>query len=245
MDSNDILLSKTKNLILAVNRGRPFAFTDFLSFEEQKIVENYFKSNKMQFVSYGGFDDAERLIFALYSDFEPLKSDYPLISITFEIPSKAKIEHRDVLGALMSLGIKREMIGDIIFYQSKCIFFVLSKIAEYLLFNFTSVKNITVSPCVYGEEIIFKRDFEEYDVICTSMRLDCVLSEILCYSRSKTCDVIESGLVYLNGLQMIKKDKQLQEGDVFSVRKKGKYKIDSVVGKTKKDRIKLKIFKYI
>lgn len=240
-----MVLSRIKNSIDAVKRGRPFDFSFFLTYEQQKVVCDYISANGMQFTCYGGYSDSERVIASVFFDEQPETYQFPIIPIAFKIPNKAVLEHRDVLGSLMSLGVKRELFGDIIFYNDFCIFFVECRMIDYILNNFTAVKNYKVEPFVFEEVIEYKRAFEEVFSITSSMRLDCVLSELVSISRTRSSELIESGFVFVNGTECVKKDKLLNVNDILSVRKKGKFKISEVVGKTKKDRIKLKILKYI
>ena len=51
------------------------------------------------------------------------------------ISSNAEFTHRDILGSLMGLGIKREMIGDIIINEDKAQFFCHNSISEFVEFN--------------------------------------------------------------------------------------------------------------
>lgn len=244
MDDTKILKSRIDDIISALNRGRIFDFTYFLNYEQASLVISYLSFSKIKYRCFGGFEESERVIIAPFSEYEPSDDDFPIVPISFEVPSKVEIIHRDVLGALMSLGIKREMIGDIIFFENICVVFSHKKICQYLISKLVSVKNIKIKPYVYEEKIEFIREFDEISVISSSMRIDCLISEIIFVSRTKASELIEGGLVFLNGNQCCKKDRIVSENDIISIRKKGKYRVASILGKTKKDRIKLQILKY-
>ncbi len=75
--------------------------------------------------------------------------------------------------------------------------------------------------------------------------MDNVVSNIGSMSRSKAQDFIKSGNVKLNWSNDISRNRLLEEGDVLSLRGKGKYKISGIVGHSKKGNIVLEIDKYI
>lgn len=245
MDELQILLSKAKNLVYAVDRGRPFAFTPFLNIEQQSEIKNFFLQNKVKCVTYGGYNDSERNVVAVYSESAPESFDFPFSPIGFPLSSKAEISHRDVLGSLMSLGIKRELIGDIIFFENLCVFFADNKIIEFILQNFVSVRTFSVKPEIYTGEINFARKYEELLRTVSSMRLDCIVSEITGTSRTRSSELILSGFVTVNASECLKKDRTLDVGDIISVRRKGKFKVQEDLGRSKKDKIRLKVLKYI
>jgi len=242
---NKLLLSHIDDLINAVKKGRRFAFTPFLSIDQISDVIGYLGNRNIDFCLYGGYEDAERCIVGLGSDSPPEKYHFPLVSLEFMLNSNVDISHRHVLGSLMSLGIKRECIGDIVFTDDKCVFFVEAKIAEYIQLNLLSVSKLRVEVSLSDLDIDLSRSFEECSCIVASMRLDCIISELARKSRSYACELIEHGLVFVDGVQCQKKDKLIDAGSVISIRRIGKFKIDTIDGKTKKDRIKLKILKYI
>ena len=56
--------------------------------------------------------------------------------------SKNKYEHRNYLGGLMKLGIKREKIGDIIIHDNFCQVIVDNSICDFLTLNLNKVSRI-------------------------------------------------------------------------------------------------------
>ena len=43
------------------------------------------------------------------------------------------LSHRDILGSLMALGIKRETVGDILIEEGRAVVFVCGDVKEYIL----------------------------------------------------------------------------------------------------------------
>lgn len=243
-DEQRLFLSKIEDMAVSVQKGRYCAFSRFQSMEEQFVSERVAAKYNLNVKKFGGYDDAERAIVTYFNGDEPDSSTFPLVAIRFLCQRFDDLSHRDVLGALMSLGIKRETIGDIIFTDGFCVIFVYESMAEFIVQNLVSVRKYKISPEIYYGEIVYERQYEALFCTVTSMRLDCIVSELASMSRSSASECIEAGFVNLNGCQCMKKDKTVDTGDILSVRKKGKFKINEIVGKTKKDRYKLSILKY-
>ena len=130
IDEQKLLVSKIEDLIYAVSRGKAYSFTHFLSLEEQAVAENVAKRNKIGCYKFGGYDDCERSILSFYIVDKPEIYLFPYTVLTFKIKDGCEINHRDVLGALMSLGLKREVIGDILFSKAIFYIFTLDSIAD-------------------------------------------------------------------------------------------------------------------
>ena len=114
-DDERFLASRLKELSKrSYNRGI-WTYSDFLTMAEQALVS---LSAENEFELVGGFDAAERRLVIFGSEdscgyqFEP-----PIKVVKIEPVSKKfsdALTHRDFLGAIMSLGIKREVLGDIV-----------------------------------------------------------------------------------------------------------------------------------
>ena len=243
-DTN-IFLSHIEDLIASVKRGRKFSFSMFLNEEQQSFVFNHAKKSGVCFSLYGGYDFAQRCIAGFSLGEKPDDYVFPITVLSFDIGGRVSIAHRDVLGSLMALGIKRECIGDILFSTNKCYIFVQSKIADYILSNLFTVSSYHIDLCIHEGDLDFERSFEERFCIVSSMRLDCIISELASLSRTRSAQIIEDGAVFINGEQCLKKDKTVLVGNVISIRHIGKFIISSEDGLTKKNRIKLKILMYI
>ncbi len=245
IDSNKILMSHLGDLISSVKKGRKYSFSLFLNIDEVSCAHCLAKANDVEYRIYGGYEDAERCMIGFGCDEAPEDYLFPISTVSFSLRNNSLINHRSVLGSLMSLGIKRECIGDIVFKDDFCYFFADSKIVDFLLINFTVVSSMHVEPVIVTDHIDFVKEFEHDCVTVSSLRLDCVVGELAKKSRSVSAELIESGMVYLNSVQCQKKDKIISDYDVISIRRIGKFKIDGVGGYTKKNRIKVNILKYI
>ena len=79
---------------------------------------------------YGGYEDSERKVLGLY--FYDEIEDFPVTALEITFRKADKLTHRDFLGALMSLGIERDTVGDILVEDGRCVVFVKSEISSYI-----------------------------------------------------------------------------------------------------------------
>ena len=195
---------------------------------------------------FGGGDDAERVILGFYPDFSELEnSDFPITPL--KILNLGNLSHRDVLGAILGLGIKREMVGDIYFDDGIAVIICESSIADYIMFNLKSVgkQNVTVTVCDWNKSFSLRHKFETIKIIVASLRLDAVLAAACKMSRNDANRHILSENVNVNFCVEKNPDKKVTSGDVISVRHHGRFAVSEVTGETKKGRIILEVKKYI
>lgn len=250
-----LLVSKIIDKVEMCKKRNIVTNTDFLSMYEIKIAENILNSMKCNYVFFGGFEEASRVIAIIY----PEKLNERLIEdcykdiieiIRVELPNSLKGQylHKDYLSGVMKLGIKREKCGDILVDNTGADIIVLKEIADYLE---TNLKNLTR----FSKSKINKVDLseikqveikkQEIKIIVQSIRLDSIIAQLVNTSRTKAVDIISQGRVYINYENEIKNDKILNVGDILVIRGKGKFEFTSVEGNTKKNRFVLIFKKYV
>lgn len=211
-----------------------------------KSVLNYFSDTS--YLITGISKNAERKAI-LVSPFEidEIESPYDYFTVLRGEIKSGSINHRDILGSLMAIGINRNKIGDIYMDEKYVYIIIKQEIKKYIVQNFTSIKNITISfesvDLKVIEECSLK--FEKARIITSSMRVDNVVSNIGSMSRSKALDFIKVGNVKLNWRKETNKNRLLDKDDILSLRGKGKYRIAGIVGYSKKGNIVLEIYKYV
>ncbi len=148
------------------------------------------------------------------------------------------VDHRKVLGSLMSLGLKRSKFGDILTQDERIQIVVAKEIADYVRMNLTAVGKATISllEIPMYELLNVIEEWTEQTITVSSLRLDVVLSSILNVSRQKVQVLIENGLVKVNWKQIEQSSFECKENDVLSVRGYGRSKLHSIEGKTKKEK---------
>lgn len=194
-------------------------------------------------VLFGGFEDAERKMVAFVSDFEePL---FPISVIKVTSPRLKNLSHRDFLGSILGLGIKREKCGDIIITEDECYVFLHSDVSSFVVNSLTKVgrEGVKVQEVSLSEIVLPQRNFEPVTGTVASLRLDAVVSLFIGKGRGACCEFISAGLVFVNGVCALKNDMHLADGDVISVRGRGKA-ILQTGGRSKKDRLFITLNKY-
>lgn len=240
-DELSILKNRFKELYdRSRNRGIYF-YSDFLNLYEQTVLYNEIKYG---FTLYGGFPDAERKIAVFGTSEDSGYEPQPPITLICVSPLSQKfsdeLTHRDFLGSLMGLGIKRETLGDIIITDNKGYIFCLENMAKFIIDNLISVKrtSVTCEICESLPESAQPKPTEKL-LIVSSMRLDAGISAVYNISRSKSSALIEGEKVFINGKLVNSISKTVEIGDTVSVRGYGRFRYTDISGGTKKGRTRI------
>lgn len=214
--------------------------TSFLDPRGQYILEVIVGSFEDMKVSYFGGQSAERkraIIAPSY--FEPTEGDFEEVLIQINYPEKfVSIQHQHVLGTLMSLGIEREQVGDILVGDT--IQFVLTKQLEsYIMMELTKIKGATVKldSIPFKDMIQSVENWKSHGSTVSALRLDVVLKEMIHKSRAIAKQLIEKKRVKVNHTIIDSPDFQVQINDLLSIQGFGRAQITDVGGRTKKDKI--------
>ena len=248
MSDEELLLRKRLIELSARSAARGvYESTDFLSLAGQSVLHALENAGEVSPAAlYGGTAQAERVIAVFGTEAECGYEYIPEISYLAVSPKNEKfgdeLSHRDVLGALMSLGIKRELTGDIYTQGKNAYIVVLSSIAGYIAENLTSIRHTDVACSVLdalpGDVGVHIR---EDCHISTSERLDCILSAVYNISRSAAKELFDKERVYVNGSLRKSASAPVKPGDVVSLRGKGKFVFLGQDGETKKGRLKIRV----
>lgn len=244
LQENERLKKRFKELSERSDTQCRTVFSDFLNLDEQNILNSAYYTVPVRLL--GGYETAERKIACFGTeDDENLQAELPIscIRISPAAPKFAdKLTHRDFLGALMSLGIKRETVGDIIVYENSSYVFCLDKIAEYILGNVNSIKHTSVKCAVVDSPPVESVALPDTQTITvSSTRIDVLIASVYKLSRSAVIPLFLQGKVYVSGRQITNSSHQLNENDIVSVRGYGRFIYCEALGKTKKDRLKVSI----
>lgn len=189
----------------------------------------------------GVFEEAERRLIS-FNNYG--SSPIDLIKVT--VNNKfVTLTHRDFLGSIMSLGVMRNRIGDLIVKDNYCYFPVHEEVASYILTNLVKIRNSTCKcEIVEDFENIPSINYEEKNINVNSLRLDCLVAAISNESRNNACALISGGKVLVNYVVEIEKSKELKLESKLTIRGLGKFIIKDILGNSKSGRLKLKILKY-
>lgn len=193
----------------------------------------------------GGYEGAERRVAGFYADGTEALS-FPIRRLRVDWNARyGSPGHRDILGALMGLGVGRETLGDIALLREGALLFVHEDIADYVAANLESCGRVKVrvSPC--GKEVA-PPEPEGTLIYRTvpSERLDAVLSAAYDLSRQKAQEIIRAELVKVDHAVETRFDARLQEGSLVSARGLGRFRVQEVTGLTRKGRMGLRLFVY-
>lgn len=241
----DLLRDRLFDTVNICQRTQKPKFLGFLSLEQAVLADSIISKLDVEYKFFGGFDGAQRVMLGCFPHWAENVS-FPITSITAEFRNADTLTHRDVLGSLMALGLKREAVGDILTEAGRAVMFVTCETADYVMSQITKIGRVGVTlKKGFSEPLPKSGELAEFSVTVASERLDCVVSALIGVSRNKAAEKIEQSLVTLNSVITEKVTTKINGGDVISVRSKGKFLIDSLQDKTKKGRLILKYKKYV
>lgn len=218
-------------------------FTPFLSEREYaEFLTRQKNVDEVRVTAFGGHTDAGRVMLC-FSDYE---EEFPIDAVRVTGRGVEKLRHPDLLGSLMSLGIERKSIGDIVKTNDEWIIFATESISDYIQESLKEIGGVYVE-CTKASvgDIDIKIEFELITGTVQSLRADSVVSVMLKTSRSKAVEYIAGQKFFLNQLMCTKCDKEIKENDILTVRHHGKARVKEINGRSKKGRIFITLQKYM
>ncbi len=218
--------------------------TDFLDPRQQHIVESLIGINRdVQIDFFGGYKEAERKRCLFYPAYwELTEVDFKLKTYEIKYPSKfVNLEHKHILGSLMSLGLVREKFGDILVQNDQIQVVLQDELSSFVELNLKQAgkASIELVEVDLNKIQIVEEQWVEKSTTISSLRLDVVLAAMTNLSRQKTQALIQSGKVKVNWRMVEDASFECKEGDVLSARGFGRGKIVTIEGKTKKDKLRI------
>ena len=249
---DQILQRRFRDLAYMADSRGIVLFTDFLNLHEQNLfyeIKNELPN--LKYFSSGGYRDAERKMFCFCGDYSldnEDEIDYPISCLHIK-PKNPKfsdsLTHRDILGAVLNLGIERNKIGDIIMENNEAYLFCCSSIYDYIINQLTKVKHTMVSTSLIDiRDFTYKPNLKPVTGTVSSVRLDSILAVAFNGSRSSLCGLIEGGKVFVNGKNILYNSYNLKENDIVSVRGYGRFIYAGTLNQTKKGRYMVKVLLY-
>ena len=247
----ELLKKRLMELAEKSYRNNQYVFTNFLNMAEMNAFFEIRKEiSYIPFTAFGGTENCERLMIRFGSEeLFGYEEPFPICCIQAE-PLIEKFAdnftHRDFLGAIMNLGIEREIVGDIAIKGKKAYIFCTEKIAPYIAENLVQVKHTSMK-CEVLEQApdILKPTLERREITAASERIDAVLGKLCNLSRSQSILAFREKKVFVNGRQCENNSYQLKEGDTVTCRGFGKFIYDGIGYTTKKgkQRVKIRIYR--
>lgn len=239
--------------------------SSFLSPSEAAVAKAVLFEKKIahRAVFFGGYPEAERqrmfLLPSYTDDFEggaeaKLSTYFSdeqkegVCSVLVRGSGYRQLSHRDYLGSVLSLGLERDALGDIVLLDKTCaVIFCPSKICEFLKVSLERISNdaVTVSDFAVTDSFSAHKELKRINDTVASNRLDCVVGALTGLSREKAQELIKKEQCQLNYITECRSDRALETPCVLTLRGYGKFVLRELDGFTKKGRLKMSADKYI
>ena len=174
----------------------------------------------------------------------PPEDIFPVGAVTFSFRKSDALTHREILGALMSLEIKRELLGDILTAEGYAVVFVHENAIE-LVNSVDKIGRVGVTAEIGVTKPLPEQKVQRTELTVSSLRLDCIVSAAVNTSREKSASLVKSGMVNADFSPCANVSAEVRENTVISVRGSGRYRLSEISGETRKGRIRITIEKYL
>lgn len=230
------------------SRGIP-CYTDFLDLAEQTVLKRIRPSlSQPEITLFGGADGCERVMAGFGVSPEERK-DFPIACLRVTptgIRFASEMNHRDVLGSLMSLGFERSLLGDIVIREKEAFVFCAERIADYVCDGLTSIRRTSVGAArvrEIPEGTLFQVRREVIQV--ASERMDALVAHAFRLSRGEAQGLFPAGKVFLDGAECTRPDAVPGEGQIVSVRGLGRFRFLGAESVSRKGRQNTVIERYV
>lgn len=240
------LEAKLNDAVRLCQKHASAKFTSFLTEEEQREIKDFLVYG-FNIAYFGGYDDAKRRMFGVFPEWQETDfSEFPIKIIHLKKKYEKTLTHRDYLGTVLSLGIERNKIGDILVDDAGAYIFLHEHVSDVVLREVEKVNNCGVKASFVELQNIElpKQEYDDLFCIAASMRLDAIVSGVTKLSRSKAVNLIMAGKVSLNHAVTENTSAGVLEGDVLSIRGFGRYIVFSQGGRTGSGRLHVHIKKF-
>lgn len=243
------IVTRLIDIAKTVIHNKKFKVSEFLDPYGYTIAETVAANcENINIASDGGYTGAERQRVVFVNDAFLGKINFNITALKVSWDERYyNISHRDVLGSLMALGIDRRVIGDILLKGEQAKLLVDAQIAQYIHDNFTQIgsANVKIEACDLSEIEPREEKCKEIRSTVASLRLDSIASAGFGSSRSKISDDIAADKVKVNWQSVKSSSQTIKEGDIISMRGRGRVEVYQIGNTTKKGRISILLKRYI
>lgn len=233
----------------AAVRNRRFQVTEFLDPLGYSIAETVAAyDDALILSSQGGYETAERVKAAFACKEFRGEITYNIQAVAVEWDARYyQMSHRDVLGGLMALGIKRGVVGDILMISGGCQLIADSSIAPFLLNELSRIgaANVKTKSIEMSELQLRPETVKEIRATVASLRLDSIAAAGFGVSRTHMSEEIESEKIKVNWKSSKNSAQSVKAGDIISFRGRGRIEVVEITGQTKKGRTGVLLKRYM
>ncbi|MBQ3979788.1 MAG: hypothetical protein II634_03235 [Lachnospiraceae bacterium] len=241
-------LKRFEELAERARRSCVYTYSSFHSTETASLAYRVASENEV--TMWGGTDNSERVV-VRFGDPKELgyEEDFP-IRIVCVKPKQEKfagdMTHRDFLGAVLNLGIERDVVGDILISEHTAYLFVLGELADFVCLELERVRRTAVK-CEPVKEIptgLLPKLAEE-TVTVASPRLDAVLAKLYHLSHGDAKSLFEAEKVTVNGRICANPETVLKPNSKVSIRGFGRFEYRGEEHATRKGKTGITIWRYM
>lgn len=249
-----LLLARLTDLVRQVKRSGQCRATGFLDPAEMVVAKRFiqYEAADLSYVVSGGYPEAERTVLFLCPKWLDAETEFrrepPIAALAVSWPDQFySLRHRDLLGAILGLGLERSQVGDILIAEGRAQVLVLAGIVRYIAQELKTAGRAPVRATLLSvtELVPPVRQVKQIRATVASPRLDSVLAAAFGLSRSKAVPLITAGRVEVNFELMTNPAFLLEPGCMLSVRGLGRARLVELAGKTKKGRLMAVIERFI
>ena len=203
--------------------------------------------NGLKFICKGLNSYSEKkLVMIAPKDYDVSFMEFPLVYFKINGENKFReLLHKDFLGTIMSLGIKREIMGDLIVKNNICFGVIIDEKYGIINKEITKIGNVPVKIEEILQNEIPESEFKIENHLLSSLRIDSFVSAVTGLSRQKSVEEIEKGNVLLNYNLEKNKSTEIKEGYILTIKKYGKFKFYEIKGESKKNKIRINVKKFV
>lgn len=241
-NSENLLRSRIEDTVNLCDKRYAPCFLGFLDLREQAVTRDVLRAlSCTNWRLCGGYADAERAMLCVYPDYVDADDIvYPFTAVGFRYRAIRPLSHRDFLGTLLSVGIRRDTIGDILCGEGFSVVFFREEVVDYICEHVTRIggEGVTLIPDYDGTVPVFK-EFEQRHETVASPRLDAVVKALTRCSREKAAEAIRLGDISVDHRPVDTVSYNLSAPCTLSIRGEGRFLVDQIGPETKKGRLLL------
>ena len=224
-----------------------YTYTEFLSPAEQGwLAMQTWTEDCAPYVLWGGYPQAERKVACFGQETICGYQEEPPVRCLEIAPVSARfadsLGHRDFLGSVLALGLRRQVLGDILVVENRGYLFCLEHVVSFILEQLQQVKHTTVHCSLWwSPPPVVLVEPEPVQLLVASERLDGIMAAVYKLSRNDSQQQINQGRVLVNDREIHSVNLILHPGDRVSVRGKGRFRYEGIEAATRKGRLRIRV----
>lgn len=241
-----IIIARAEDLYMLCEKYAEPKFSGFLNESEQTLIKEHVGSRiGFDTIFSGGYDDSERCMLGIFPEWTEERR-FPITLLRAEKGYERRLTHRDYLGSILSLGLERSKVGDILVDDDGAYIFCSDDIADYICFNIKKIAScgVKLSKADINSAKLAQHEFKIVSAVAASDRLDAILAAALGISRRESALLINSGKTFVNHREAVNVSASVKEKDLISVRGFGRVILESYGSITGSGRIHVSFKKY-